>query len=186
MTPVFIAMISQFLGFERIHWAAWAGIAVSFTGVLPPPHRADRPPDAEFGHGQGQSAHPRGQPDLGRVHGALEAPPRQDPAAEAGRSDDGLRHAVLSAFRRGRRGRDPLRPHSGPGLGSDPLLRRPGHRRRLRHLLQLGPQGRQHEDGHLQQPQPRLRHDLRRSSSSGRRSRPSRSAAASSSSSACI
>ncbi len=32
MTPVFIAMISQLLGFERIHWAAWAGIAVSFTG----------------------------------------------------------------------------------------------------------------------------------------------------------
>lgn len=32
MTPVFIAMLSHFLGFERIHWAAWAGIAVSFTG----------------------------------------------------------------------------------------------------------------------------------------------------------
>ncbi len=32
MTPVFIAMISQFLGFERIHWAAWVGIGVSFTG----------------------------------------------------------------------------------------------------------------------------------------------------------
>ena len=32
MTPVFIAMLSHFLRFERIHWAAWVGIAVSFTG----------------------------------------------------------------------------------------------------------------------------------------------------------
>lgn len=32
MTPVFIALLSHFLGAERIHWAAWAGIAVSFTG----------------------------------------------------------------------------------------------------------------------------------------------------------
>jgi drug/metabolite transporter (DMT)-like permease len=32
MTPVFIALLSHFLRFERIHWAAWMGIAVSFTG----------------------------------------------------------------------------------------------------------------------------------------------------------
>lgn len=32
MTPVFIALLSHFLRFERIHWAAWVGIAVSFTG----------------------------------------------------------------------------------------------------------------------------------------------------------
>ena len=32
MTPVFIAMLSYFLRLERIHWAAWIGIAVSFTG----------------------------------------------------------------------------------------------------------------------------------------------------------
>jgi len=32
MTPVFIAMLSHFLRLERIHWAAWVGIAVSFTG----------------------------------------------------------------------------------------------------------------------------------------------------------
>jgi drug/metabolite transporter (DMT)-like permease len=32
MTPVFIALLSHFLRFERIHWAAWAGIVVSFTG----------------------------------------------------------------------------------------------------------------------------------------------------------
>jgi drug/metabolite transporter (DMT)-like permease len=33
MTPVFIALLSHFLKFERIHWAAWIGIAVSFLGV---------------------------------------------------------------------------------------------------------------------------------------------------------
>lgn len=32
MTPVFIALLSHFLRYERIHWAAWVGIAVSFTG----------------------------------------------------------------------------------------------------------------------------------------------------------
>ncbi|HEX2695159.1 MAG TPA: DMT family transporter [Acidobacteriota bacterium] len=32
MTPVFIAMLSHFLGYERVHLAAWVGIAVSFTG----------------------------------------------------------------------------------------------------------------------------------------------------------
>jgi drug/metabolite transporter (DMT)-like permease len=32
MTPVFIALLSHFLRLERIHWAAWVGIAVSFMG----------------------------------------------------------------------------------------------------------------------------------------------------------
>lgn len=32
MTPVFIALLSHFFKFERIHWAAWIGIAVSFSG----------------------------------------------------------------------------------------------------------------------------------------------------------
>lgn len=33
MTPVFIAVLSSVFRFERIHWAAWLGIAVSFLGV---------------------------------------------------------------------------------------------------------------------------------------------------------
>jgi drug/metabolite transporter (DMT)-like permease len=33
MTPVFIAVLSYFFKLERIHWAAWMGIAVSFLGV---------------------------------------------------------------------------------------------------------------------------------------------------------
>jgi drug/metabolite transporter (DMT)-like permease len=32
MTPVFIALLSHFLKLERIHWAAWIGIGVSFLG----------------------------------------------------------------------------------------------------------------------------------------------------------
>jgi len=33
MTPVFIAVLSSVFKLERIHWAAWLGIAVSFLGV---------------------------------------------------------------------------------------------------------------------------------------------------------
>ena len=33
MTPVFIAVLSSVFKLERIHWAAWVGIAVSFLGV---------------------------------------------------------------------------------------------------------------------------------------------------------
>lgn len=32
MSPVFIAVLSTILGYERIHWAAWLGIAVSIAG----------------------------------------------------------------------------------------------------------------------------------------------------------
>jgi drug/metabolite transporter (DMT)-like permease len=32
MSPVFIAFLSTILGYERIHWAAWMGIAVSMAG----------------------------------------------------------------------------------------------------------------------------------------------------------
>ena len=32
MSPVFIAVLSTILGIERIHWAAWLGIAVSIAG----------------------------------------------------------------------------------------------------------------------------------------------------------
>jgi drug/metabolite transporter (DMT)-like permease len=33
-SPVFIAVLSTVLGQERLHWAAWGGIAVSFGGFL--------------------------------------------------------------------------------------------------------------------------------------------------------
>jgi len=33
MTPVFIAVLSSVFKLERIHWAAWLGISVSFLGV---------------------------------------------------------------------------------------------------------------------------------------------------------
>lgn len=33
MTPVFIALLSYFFKLEKIHWAAWIGIGVSFLGV---------------------------------------------------------------------------------------------------------------------------------------------------------
>lgn len=32
MTPVFVALLSTFLKHEKIHWAAWLGIAISFVG----------------------------------------------------------------------------------------------------------------------------------------------------------
>ena len=32
MTPVFVAVLSTALGYERIHWAAWLGIVISFVG----------------------------------------------------------------------------------------------------------------------------------------------------------
>jgi drug/metabolite transporter (DMT)-like permease len=33
MTPIFVALLSALLGFERIHWAAWLGIMISFFGL---------------------------------------------------------------------------------------------------------------------------------------------------------
>jgi drug/metabolite transporter (DMT)-like permease len=33
MTPVFVAVISTSLRFEKIHWAAWMGIGISFIGL---------------------------------------------------------------------------------------------------------------------------------------------------------
>jgi drug/metabolite transporter (DMT)-like permease len=33
-SPIFIALLSTALGQERIHWAAWLGIAISFAGCL--------------------------------------------------------------------------------------------------------------------------------------------------------
>jgi drug/metabolite transporter (DMT)-like permease len=32
MSPVFVAVLSTLLGYEKIHWAAWLGIAISFFG----------------------------------------------------------------------------------------------------------------------------------------------------------
>jgi drug/metabolite transporter (DMT)-like permease len=33
LTPVFVAMMSALLKFERLHWAAWGGIFISFLGL---------------------------------------------------------------------------------------------------------------------------------------------------------
>ena len=162
MTPVFIALLSHFLRYERIHWAAWVGIAVSFTGFY------------LLLTGQGgpmtlNSATVRANllilvANLSWACYTVLSRPllRRIPPLRLAILTTSFGVAVLPALRGPRRRRNPLRPDPCPGLGSDPLRRRPGHRRRLCPLLRLGPQGRQHEDRHLQQPQPRLRHDLRR------------------------
>jgi len=33
MSPIFVALLSAALGIERIHWAAWMGILISFSGL---------------------------------------------------------------------------------------------------------------------------------------------------------
>ena len=33
MSPIFVALLSALLGIERIHWAAWMGILISFIGL---------------------------------------------------------------------------------------------------------------------------------------------------------
>jgi drug/metabolite transporter (DMT)-like permease len=33
MSPIFVALMSAALGIERIHWAAWLGILISFSGL---------------------------------------------------------------------------------------------------------------------------------------------------------
>jgi uncharacterized membrane protein len=127
MTPVFIAVLSSVFRLERIHWAAWLGIAVSFLAVH-----------------QGRRLPPSGQPGLGPLHRPLQAAPGKSPPRKARRLIARYRYSLLPALCRRRRETGPLGLHQRRRLGVAPLFRRPGDGCQFHRLLQFRPDGREY------------------------------------------